>query len=109
MAVKCAQHTLQHVDFYQSNKKKYFEIKAYMIQQLSNIVPNNPHLIDFIMKDGVYLIIICNDPVHLQTYFNHHGVSVRSKHSDLKGSVRITLSTYESMNKVCELLTSYSC
>jgi len=107
LAVKCALSTLTHLDFYKKNKETYFEMKHYIKEQLTMI--KNTHILDFILNDGVYFIILCNDPLHLQEYFNHHSVSVRSKHSDLKGSVRITISTYESMKKVFELLSLYKC
>ena len=107
IAVKCALSTLQHIDFYKQNKQLYFEIKKYIIQQLTSIKLENENIIDFIMKDGVYFMIICNYPNHLQEYLSQHGVYVRSKHSDLKGGIRITISTYESMNAVFELLRQY--
>jgi len=106
LAVKCALSTLTHLDFYKKNKETYFEIKQYIREQITKI--NNPHILDFILNDGVYFIILCNDPLHLQEYFNRHSVCVRSKHADLKGSVRITISTYESMKKVFELLSVYT-
>lgn len=105
LAVKCALSTLKNLDFYNKNKETYFEIKQYMKEELAKIV--NPNIVDFILNDGVYFIILCKDPLHLQEYFDQHRVSVRSKHSDLKGSVRITISTYESMNRVLELLSLY--
>ena len=108
LSVKCALSTLMNVDFYKKNKETYFELKQYIREQLTII--KNTHIIDdFILNDGVYFIIICKDPLHLQNYFNQHSVCVRSKNSDLKGSVRITISTYESMKKVFELLSLYSC
>ena len=107
IAVKCALATLKNIDFYKKNKETYFEIKHYIKTQLTMI--KNTHILDFILNDGVYFIILCKDPLHLQEYFNQHSVCVRSKNSDLKGSVRITISTYESMNKVFELLSLYRC
>ena len=107
LAVKCALATLKHLSFYDKNKLLYFEIKDYVIEKLKMIVPNHPKLIDFIINDGVYVTLLCNDPIELQEYLSKHSVAVRSKQSDLKGAVRITLSTYESMNRVMELLQSF--
>jgi histidinol-phosphate aminotransferase len=104
LAVKCALATLKNLDFYKKNKETYFEIKQYLKEQLTKLNKSN---LDFILNDGVYFVILCKDPLHLQEYLKQNGVSVRSKHSDLKGSVRITISTYESMKKVVDLLSVY--
>jgi len=109
LAVQCALSTLQNIDFYKQNKQLYLDIRKYIIQKLNIIKMNNINIIDFIMNDGIYFIIICEDPMDLQHYLDKRGVSVRSKTSDLKGSVRITISTYGSMDRVFELLTLYRC
>jgi histidinol-phosphate aminotransferase len=107
MAVKCALSTLKNIDYYNKNKELYFEIKQYVINNLEDILKTNTKIKDYIMNDGVYFIVICDNPSDLNAYFNSKNIAVRSKTSDLKGSIRITISNYETMEKVFEVLRTY--
>ena len=107
LSVKCALYTLLHNDFYNENKKHFFEIKKYLIQQLTKIVENNSKITDFIMNDGVYFTLICKNPSDLKTFFDGHSIAVRNKDCDIKGALRITVGMQETMEKVIEVLKLY--
>jgi histidinol-phosphate aminotransferase len=107
LAVKSALLTLKNIDYYNNNKILYFDIKQYVIDNLKDIVKNNKKITDYIMNDGVYFIIICDDPNDLNEFFNSNNIAVRCKNSDLKGAIRITISNYETMEKVFEVLKKY--
>jgi histidinol-phosphate aminotransferase len=107
ISVKCALKTLLHNDFYNENKKHFFETKKYIIEQLTQFVKNNSKITDFIMNDGVYFTLICKDPSELKIFFDEHSIAVRNKDCDIKGALRITVGTCESMEKVIEVLKLY--
>jgi histidinol-phosphate aminotransferase len=105
LSVLCALTTLRNIDFYDENKKKFFEIKQYILDQLHDL--NHPKITDYIMNDGVYFTLICKDPSELKTFFDEHSIAVRNKDCDIKGALRITMGTLESMEKVMEVLKLY--
>lgn len=107
LSVKCALSTLLHPDFYTENKKQFFETKKYLIHELTKIVQNNSKITDFIMNDGVYFTLICENPGELKTFFDGHSIAVRNKDCDIKGALRITVGIQETMEKVMEILKSY--
>ena len=106
ISVQCALQTLLHNDFYNENKKQFFKTKQYLIEQLE-LVNNNSKITEYIMNDGVYFTLICKDPSNLKTFFDGHSIAVRNKDCDIKGALRITIGTLESMEKVFEVLKLY--
>ena len=107
LSVKCALSTLLNIDFYNENKKCFFETKKYLINELTKLVKNNSKITDFIMNDGVYFTLICKNPSELKTFFDEHSIAVRNKDCDIKGALRITIGLQESMEKVIEVLKIY--
>ena len=107
ISVQCALQTLLNIDFYNENKKQFFETKKYIIKQLTELVKNNSKITDYIMNDGVYFTLICNDPSELKTFFDGHSIAVRNKDCDIKGALRITVGMQETMEKVIEVLKLY--
>jgi histidinol-phosphate aminotransferase len=107
LSVACALTTLQHIDFYNENKRQFFETKQYILSNLNELVKKSSKITNYIMNDGVYFTLICKDPQDLKTFFDGHSIAVRNKDSDIKGALRITVGTRESMEKVMEVLTLY--
>jgi histidinol-phosphate aminotransferase len=91
LAIKCAIASLKNIDFYLENQKEYFNLKYNVITKCTELIHNNPKFSDFIMNDGMYCTLICDDPAHLQKYLEQFSIAVRNKNSDIKGALRFTI------------------
>lgn len=107
ISVNCALQSLKHIEFYNNNTEKYFELKKYIINNLQEIIKDNKKIIDYIMNDGMYYTIICTDPFDLKKFFDSHSIAVRNKDSDIKGAIRLTINNKEVLDKVFEVLKNY--
>jgi len=105
LSVSCALTTLKNIDFYHENKKQFFEIKHYIHEELNSM--KNSKITEVIMNDGVYFTLICENPGELKTFFDGYSIAVRNKDCDIKGALRITIGSRESMEKVMEVLKLY--
>lgn len=107
ISVNCATQSLINLDFYDNNKQLYFELRDYIINNLKQIVNSNDKITDYIMNDGMYFTIICKEPEKLKNYMDLYGIAVRNKDSDIKGAIRLTISSKSIMEYVFEALKLY--
>jgi histidinol-phosphate aminotransferase len=107
LAVNCALQSLKNIDYYNNNKKVFFETKEYIKINLQELVKTSDKFTDFILNDGMFFTLICKDPAELKKYFDLHSIAVRNKDSDIKGAVRFTMINKDIMEKVFEILKKY--
>jgi histidinol-phosphate aminotransferase len=108
LSVSCALASLKNIEFYDENKKEYFELKNYIISNLQEIIKTNEKINDYIMNNGMYFTIICNEPNELKKYFDSHDIAVRNKDCDIKGAIRLTINNKEIMEYVFKKLREYN-
>jgi histidinol-phosphate aminotransferase len=107
LSVSCALESLKNLDFYNENKKIYFELKDSIIQKLEELVKINKNFTDYIMNDGMYFTIICNSPSKVKNYLENYSVAVRNKDDDIKGAIRLTINNKETLEFVFNALKLY--
>ena len=107
LSVGCALLSLKNYDHYDNNKKIFFEIKDFIKINLQKLVENNKKFIDFIINEGMFFTLICDEPSELKKYFDLHSIAVRNKNCDIKGAVRFTIIDKQAMEEVFEILNKY--
>jgi len=107
VSVQCALATLRHLDHYDTNKAHYFTMVSYLRSEVGRIIQGSSRVTDFILNSGVYITLICANPSELKAVYDAHSVAVRNKDADIKGALRITIGSAESMRKVVDVLEEY--
>lgn len=107
ISVKCATQSLINIDFYNTNKKLYFDLRNFIIINMKEIITTSNKIYDYIMNDGQYFTIICKDANDLKKYFDSHDIAVRNKNDDIKGAVRLTINKKEILEIVFDILKKY--
>ena len=103
LSINCAIKTLENINYYLTIKNELNSIKTYLKIELNKLVNSNK-ITDYILNEGMYFTIICNDPSYVKLIFEEHSIAVRNKNSDITGATRITIDKKDVMEQVIKIL-----
>jgi histidinol-phosphate aminotransferase len=109
IAINCALSVFNYIDHYHNNMVEFNKVKVYIKDYFDNNIINsgNKQIFDYILRDGMYFTVMCNDPYELKDYFDKHGIIIRNKNADIKGAVRVTIPPMDICIEVMQLLYDY--
>ena len=108
VAINCAITSLANINHYKNNNIELQKVILY-IHNFFNIILKceNKKIYDYVLRDGMYFMVICKNPEDLKTYFDNNKIAVRNKNLDIKGAIRITIPPYNICEIVMKLLYEY--
>lgn len=96
--------SLQNIDFYYNNLKDFNTVKLYITNRLKSFISKDKYIYNYNMQYGLFFLIFSKDSSKIKEYFKNLNIFIRDKKIDIPNANRITISTFNVMKEVLDLL-----
>jgi histidinol-phosphate/aromatic aminotransferase/cobyric acid decarboxylase-like protein len=99
-AMQNASIVLENLSFYKEQLTKFFELKAWLLRTLNEIIMDDAPIYKFHLQHAPLVILYCKDAEFVNKIFLNHNVVVRYKY----GYIRFTIASIEAVQYVVRII-----
>lgn len=93
IALEAANISLNNLDHYEHNRREYFQVKHYLMNELKILREKN-HILDYKINDNMFFLIFVNDPSGFCEYLKkNYKIIARDKSDEIPNCIRVSIST----------------